>query len=242
VIKHYRNLEEGLNAGAYPNWMPTYFSKIARDLSIIEDNNRLIQLTLQNKENNRLARKARKMANAKVVVYQMEQKEPEQMDQMQPVQVEPEQMEQIEPGRMEQTRPEQMDQVQPVQMKPEQMEQMEPEQLALEQMEQVVQVEQPQLLSKARIDNVMIAIALAMARNDHDVPIMVLSLDCDGEPSMTEFTCEGEDKNKVPVSERPVQPKGSGVRDFDHIFKDPPNVRELIARICHPPASEKGQC
>ncbi|KAF9357244.1 hypothetical protein BGX34_009482 [Mortierella sp. NVP85] len=239
VIKHYRDLAEGLEAGVYPNWMPTYFSKIARDLSIIEDNIGLIQLTLQNKENNRLARKARKMENAKVMVCQMEQTGPGQMDQKLPGQTEPEQMEQMGPENMEQMGPEQMDQVQS-----EQMQQIEPEQIGLEQMEQATQAEQPYLLPKARIDNVMIAIAWAMAMNDHDVPIMVLALDRDGEPFMTEFVNEGEDKNEVPVSMQQVpadtiQPKGSGVRDFDHIFKDPPNVRELIARICHSPASAK---
>jgi hypothetical protein len=57
VIKHWQDLEKGLQAGAYPDWVPTHFSNIARNLSIIENNNGLIQLTLEHKENKRLARK-----------------------------------------------------------------------------------------------------------------------------------------------------------------------------------------
>lgn len=61
AIKLYRDLEEGLEAGAYPGWKPTHFSNIARELSIMENNNGLIRLTLQHKENKRKNRKMRKV-------------------------------------------------------------------------------------------------------------------------------------------------------------------------------------
>ncbi|KAF9357243.1 hypothetical protein BGX34_009481 [Mortierella sp. NVP85] len=48
VIAVYRRLEEGLQAGAYPNWIPTHFSNIARELTIIENNTGMIQLRLEN--------------------------------------------------------------------------------------------------------------------------------------------------------------------------------------------------
>ncbi|KAK3807031.1 MAG: hypothetical protein J3Q66DRAFT_91357 [Benniella sp.] len=192
VIKHYRALEEELQAGAYSNWMPTYFSKIARDLSVIEDNNGLIELTLLHKENKGLARKARKMEKAK---KQME--------------------------KMAQT-------VQTVQ--------------TVETV-QTIQTEQPQQLSKGRIDEVMVTIVFAMARNDHDVPIMVPALDWDrGKLFLAELEYEGEDKDEAPVIMRPMPavtfwPIASRVRHFDNIFKDPPNVRELLARVRPPPVS-----
>jgi len=193
VIKHYRALEGGLESGAYSNWMPTYFSKIARDLSVIEDNNGLIELTLQDKENKRLARKARKMEKAKM------EEAKKQME------------------RMAQT-------------------------------VQTVQTEQPQQLSKGRIDEVMVTIVFAMARNGHDVPIMVPALDWDrGKLFLAELEYEGEDKDEAPVIMRPsaaatIRPRASQVNYFDNIFKDPPNVHELLVRVCPPPVSAKGQC
>jgi hypothetical protein len=48
LIAAYRKLEEGLQAGAYPNWIPTHFSNIACELTVIENNTGMIQLRLEN--------------------------------------------------------------------------------------------------------------------------------------------------------------------------------------------------
>ncbi|KAK3807044.1 MAG: hypothetical protein J3Q66DRAFT_445190 [Benniella sp.] len=59
VIKLYRDLEVGLQAGAYPHWKPTHFSNIARGLCIIENNTGLARLRMQRQEAKR-RRKAEK--------------------------------------------------------------------------------------------------------------------------------------------------------------------------------------
>jgi hypothetical protein len=71
IIKHYRDLEEGLQAGAYPDWVPTHFSNIARDLSILEENNGLIQLRLKNMEAYRLAKESRNTKVLQRMEYRM---------------------------------------------------------------------------------------------------------------------------------------------------------------------------
>ncbi|KAF9357246.1 hypothetical protein BGX34_009484 [Mortierella sp. NVP85] len=84
-----------------------------------------------------------------------------------------------------------------------------------------------------------------MARNDHGVPIMVPTLDWDrSKLFLAELEYEDEDKDEAPVTMRPLPavtmwPKASQVRHFDNIFKDPPNVHELLARVCPPPISTK---
>ncbi|KAF9344278.1 hypothetical protein BGX34_005815 [Mortierella sp. NVP85] len=105
------------------------------------------------------------------------------------------------------------------------------------------QTEQPQQLCKGRIDEVMITIVFAMARNDHGVPIMVPAPNWEcGRPFLTELVYEGEDKDEVPVPMQPfpantTQPDFSSMNYFDNIFKDPPNVRELLVRVRPPPVS-----
>jgi hypothetical protein len=122
VIKYYRDLQEGLQAGAYPDWTPTHFSNIARELSILEDDKGLIRLSEQNLEESALSWESWKAKIKKKLLYHMEQKE------------------------------------------------------------------QPRLLDKVNIDEVMIKIALAMARNDHGVPVMVPALDWEqGELFLTEL-------------------------------------------------------
>ncbi|KAK3807033.1 MAG: hypothetical protein J3Q66DRAFT_445180 [Benniella sp.] len=142
VVKHWRDLEDGLLAGVYPNWVPTHFSNIARELSILDGKKGLIQSRLRYMEADRLSR-AKKRAN---IVYRMEQ------------------------------------------------------------------MEQPRQLDKARIDQAMITIAFAMARNGHGVPIMVPALDWDqGELFMTELEYEDEDMDEVRITTQPA-------RDVTKIF------------------------
>ncbi|KAK3807029.1 MAG: hypothetical protein J3Q66DRAFT_357814 [Benniella sp.] len=80
VVQCYRNLEEGLQAGAYPDWKPTHFSNIARDLSILEEKNGLIQLRLESMEKKRLAgekrKENRKEKQLKMLMEKMEQAQP----------------------------------------------------------------------------------------------------------------------------------------------------------------------
>jgi len=52
VIKHWRDLEKGLRTGDYPDWVPTHFSNIARDLSIMANKCGLPRLELQSEEKN----------------------------------------------------------------------------------------------------------------------------------------------------------------------------------------------
>jgi len=92
----------------------------------------------------------------------------------------------------------------------------------------------------------MVTSDVAMARNDHGVPTMVPTPDWE-QPFLTELVYEGEDKDEVPVSMQPLpvnttQPDYSRVNYFDTIFKDPPNVCELLARVRPPPVSVQGQC
>ncbi|KAF9357245.1 hypothetical protein BGX34_009483 [Mortierella sp. NVP85] len=140
VVMHYQDLEERLQAEAYPDWVPTQFSDIARELSTLEDNNPLIRLTLETKLINRQSKARREATKSKRSIYQMEQ------------------------------------------------------------------MEYPQQLAKAKIDNVLITIAFAMARNDHGVPMMVPALDWDqGEFFMTELEYEGEDKDVVRTTTHPAR-------------------------------------
>ena len=66
VITLYRNLVEGLQAGAYPDWAPTHFSNIVHELCIIENNTGIIQKREQRKEK-RVEKMQRKL------IQQMEQ-------------------------------------------------------------------------------------------------------------------------------------------------------------------------
>ncbi|KAK3807036.1 MAG: hypothetical protein J3Q66DRAFT_445182 [Benniella sp.] len=173
VIKYYRDLQEGLQAGAYPDWTPTHFSNIARELSILEDDKGLIRLREQNLEESALSWESWKTKIKKKLLPHMEQKE------------------------------------------------------------------QPRQLDKGKIDEVMITIALAMARNDHGVPIMVPALDWDqGELFLTELVYEGEDKDEVPVSMQPL-PVNSTQPDHSRATMPSriPNVSELLAPVHPPPVS-----
>jgi len=83
VVQCYRDLEEGIHAGAYPDWKPTHFSNIARDLSILEGKNGLIQLRLESMEKKRLAgekkKENRKEKQLKMLMEKMEKTEPAQL-------------------------------------------------------------------------------------------------------------------------------------------------------------------
>jgi hypothetical protein len=70
VIKLYRDLEVGLQAGAYPEWKPTHFSNIARGLCIIENNTGLARLRMQRQEAKRRWKAEKK---EKLMILQMEQ-------------------------------------------------------------------------------------------------------------------------------------------------------------------------
>ncbi|KAK3807035.1 MAG: hypothetical protein J3Q66DRAFT_357826 [Benniella sp.] len=57
LVELYRRLDEGLQAGAYPEWVPTHFSNIARDLWIIESNTGFAHLrVMRQEENQRVAK------------------------------------------------------------------------------------------------------------------------------------------------------------------------------------------
>jgi hypothetical protein len=57
LVTLHRRLDEGLQAGAYPGWVPTHFSNIARDLWIIESNTGFAQLrVMRQEENQRVAK------------------------------------------------------------------------------------------------------------------------------------------------------------------------------------------
>ncbi|KAK3807032.1 MAG: hypothetical protein J3Q66DRAFT_91387 [Benniella sp.] len=156
VIKLYQDLEEGLQAGAYPDWVPTHFSNIARELSILENNSGLLRLRLKYRDDQIQSREKWKEKRLKRMIYQTEQ------------------------------------------------------------------MDQPRQLAKARIDEVMITIAIAMARNDHGVPIMVPAFDenrC--ELFMTELEYENEDaddeeegegEGQVPIATRaaPIETADAG--------------------------------
>jgi hypothetical protein len=81
VVKHWRDLEDGLLAGVYPNWVPTHFSNIARELSILDGKKGLIQSRLRYMEADRLSRAKKRAKIDKKLVYRMEQMEqPRQLD------------------------------------------------------------------------------------------------------------------------------------------------------------------
>jgi hypothetical protein len=73
VIKLYQDLEEGLQAGAYPDWVPTHFSNIARELSIIENNSGLLRLRLKYRDDQIQSREKWKEKRLKRMIYQTEQ-------------------------------------------------------------------------------------------------------------------------------------------------------------------------
>ncbi|KAK3807030.1 MAG: hypothetical protein J3Q66DRAFT_91381 [Benniella sp.] len=223
VIKLYRDLEEGLLAGAYPYWRPTRFSKIAQALSRIETSTGLIKLTLQNKKEKRCAKEARKMGMGKkgIQIYLEQQMELEQMTPTAQTAHAAQAAHTAQTAQVAQAA----------------------HTAQTAQTAHTVQTEQPQQLSKGRIDEVMVAVVVAMARNDHGVPIMVPAPDWErGRPFLTELAYEGEDKHEVPASMQPLpvnttQPDYSRVNYFDNIFKDPHNVGELLARVRPPPVS-----
>jgi hypothetical protein len=240
LINLYRDLEEGLEAGAYPEWKPTHFSNLVRELVILEDTNWLMRLSIGKKAYHRLSKEKKKAKTLKKLTHRVEQSK------------------------------------------------------------------QPQPLDKTKVDEVMVAIVSAMARNDHGVPIMVPAFNWDRcELFMTELEYQGEDQDEdedgdeVLVTTRPAtaqnvpqelikakdsiwmepyypasfnepsQTPAPGMmtrsrptppvfnppamdssypfselypdESLADIFKDPPNAEELLASIQPPPTSAQGQ-
>jgi len=71
VIMLYRTLEAGLQAGKYPDWKPTRFSNLVRELCIIEDSTGLIQLRLEREKLKECKTLSRRPARVKGPAYRV---------------------------------------------------------------------------------------------------------------------------------------------------------------------------
>jgi len=215
LVQHWRDLEEGLQAGAYPNWVPTHFSNIARELSILEDNNGFFQSRLKNMETYRQVRETRYAKQLQKLEYQMEE---------------------IEQQRLARAR---INKAAPIVT------------------HSRTKDEEVHLAATTQSDQVeTIADAFTKIENQGSIGWMDQSDSTTGpngsSPSQAP-TSDGMNQHWPPLQSSNVPPKHSlrptsgphqrpCMEFFVNIFKDPPNVNELLASVLPPPTSTQGEC